>query len=70
MLDILMQNVRERPLDIWLRLVMREISRRDKGSQEMKDRVQTENYCNMYRIPQITHFSPTEATPRTLSIVR
>ena len=67
-LDSLMRSVGRGALEIWLRMVMRDITRQEDGSQEERKNLQSEIANDEFTTPQPVRFNSREVTHGILCI--
>jgi hypothetical protein len=65
-LDALMQSIGRGALDIWLRMVMRNITTKGDGSQREIENLQSSISMRDFHIIKPTHFNASEVTPGVL----
>ena len=65
-LDALMQSIGRGALDIWLRMVMRDITVKGDGSQREIENLQRSISLRDFQIIKATHFAASEVTPGVL----
>ena len=67
-LDVLMHSIGRGPLDIWLRMVMRDATEKGDGSQRERENLQVSIQMRYFHIIKPTQYTASEVTPGVLCI--